>query len=248
LTGSVARGDGAFDQLSDLDVELYVNEPAVLLGQSTWYEQFGDVLVVEALDNPGWHPTRLVYYADGKIDFMIAPAQVLAVGVAYDRQFRVLLDKDHIPNAFRQRAPREDDRPTPNQFLDCVHRFYAAALMWAKYLVRNDPWATRVRDWDSKNQLLQMAEWNEKARKGWDLDTWTQGQRPREWADPALVSQLDACWSGVSRDDSARALLNSISIFGRLSSQVAIALGIPPFDNNAVRTEIDRLLAMAAQR
>jgi aminoglycoside 6-adenylyltransferase len=73
LTGSVARGEGAFDEWSDLDIELYVSNPSALLDHDTWYEQFGEVLVVEALENPGWHPTPLVYYADGKIDFIIAP-------------------------------------------------------------------------------------------------------------------------------------------------------------------------------
>ncbi len=63
LTGSVARGSGAADAQADLDVELYVANPLLLLQDDTWYHQFGEVLVVEALENPGWHPTRLVYYA-----------------------------------------------------------------------------------------------------------------------------------------------------------------------------------------
>src|SRR5438067_2777157 len=82
LTGSAARGDEAVDELSDLDIELYVTDPSVLLEHDAWYHQFGEVLVVEALENPGWHPTRLVYYADGKIDFMVAPTDVLADGVS----------------------------------------------------------------------------------------------------------------------------------------------------------------------
>jgi hypothetical protein len=54
-------------------------------------------------------------------------------------------------------------RQRPN-CLDCVHLFYAAVIMWAKYLVRDDSWSAKVRDWDSKKQLLQMAEWHEKSR------------------------------------------------------------------------------------
>jgi predicted nucleotidyltransferase len=60
LTGSVARGEDEFGELSDLDIELYVSDPSALLDHSAWYEQFGEVLVVETLENPGWHPTRLV--------------------------------------------------------------------------------------------------------------------------------------------------------------------------------------------
>ena len=93
LTGSLARDPGAADAESDLDVELYVTDPSLLLQDNTWYHQFGEVLVVEALENPDWHPTRLVYYADGKIDFMIGPATVLQGSVSIssldsDRQGR----------------------------------------------------------------------------------------------------------------------------------------------------------------
>jgi Streptomycin adenylyltransferase len=56
LTGSVAA-PGAADALSDLDIELYAIDPHALLQSSSWYHEFGEVLVVEALPNPGWHPT-----------------------------------------------------------------------------------------------------------------------------------------------------------------------------------------------
>lgn len=48
LTGSVARGETAFDDLSDLDLELYVRYPSALLDHDDWYRQFGEVLVVLA--------------------------------------------------------------------------------------------------------------------------------------------------------------------------------------------------------
>jgi aminoglycoside 6-adenylyltransferase len=242
LTGSVARGEGAFDELSDLDVELYVSEPSALLEHDTWYEQFGEVLVVEALDNPGWHPTRLVYYADGKIDFMIASTSVLTDGVFYERPFQLLLDKDNLYGAFGRRPSRRCSPPTRNEFLKCVHWFYAAAIMWAKYLARDDPWSAKVRDWDSKKLLLQMAEWDQKARTGWDLDAWSFGARLRDWADPELVSSIDGCWSGLSPAESAQALFKSLSLFETLSTRTATTLGIEPFDSRRIRKRIEPLL------
>jgi hypothetical protein len=47
LSGSVACGPTHVHALSDLDVELYVTEPATLLNTTAWYAQFGEVLVVE---------------------------------------------------------------------------------------------------------------------------------------------------------------------------------------------------------
>jgi hypothetical protein len=59
LTASVAREGHAADELSDLDIELYVLDTAPLLNHREWYQRFGQVLVVEELQNPDWHPTRL---------------------------------------------------------------------------------------------------------------------------------------------------------------------------------------------
>ena len=137
LTGSAALGGDSLGELSDLDVELYVSERDLLLEDKSWYGRFGKVLVVEALLNPGWHATRLVYYAGGKVDFMVGPVSVLDED-RYDRPFRVLLDKDNL--AARLAVASADwTLPRPEQFDDCVNGFYAAALMWAKCLVRDEP-------------------------------------------------------------------------------------------------------------
>lgn len=242
LTGSVARDSENVDEEADLDVELYVTDPSPLLRHDAWYHQFGEVLVVEALENPGWHPTRLVYYADGKIDFMIAPAAALTGGIVYDRPFRVLLDKDGGAGALQRAVPVPAQPPTDAEFLQCVHWFYAAVIMWAKYLARDDPWAAKMRDWDSKRLLLTMLEWDHRARKGWDYDTWYLGTHLREWVDPDLLEKIDACWSGSSRPDSLRALRASLALFDFLSRRVAGSLGMEPFDASRVRRRIDHLV------
>lgn len=241
LTGSLARDPEAADAESDLDVELYVTDPSLLLQDDTWYQQFGEVLVVEALENPGWHPTRLVYYADGKIDFMIAPTTVLGDSVEYDRPFRILNDKDGVARAFQRTARVERQPPTSADFLECIHWFYAAAIMWAKYVARDDPWAAKQRDWDSKQLLLTMLEWDHKARKGWDYETWYLGVHLGQWVDAELLGPIAACWSGFSRQDSTRALRASLSLFDVLSTRTAITLGIAPFDATRVRRRIDHL-------
>jgi aminoglycoside 6-adenylyltransferase len=225
LTGSAARGPQDLHELSDLDVELYVKVPSVLLEHSGWYEQFGEVLVVESLDNPGWHPTRLVYYTGGKIDFMIAPADALRVA-SYARPFRVLVDKDgtardlstsHVP----------DNIPTVSAFMECVDGFYAAAIMCAKCIVRNEPWLAKLRDWESKQSLLRMIEWDHKARYGLVYDTWYQGKHLQRWADNDVLMALDNCWSGFGPSQTAAALLASVDLFERLRARAAESFGIP---------------------
>ena len=87
-----------------------------------------------------------------------------------------------------------------------------------------------------------MLEWDHKARKGWDYDTWYLGVHLREWVDAELLGPIDACWSGVSRPDSVRALRASLDLFDVLRTRTATTLGIAPFDATRVRWRIDHLI------
>jgi aminoglycoside 6-adenylyltransferase len=243
LTGSTARG--ATDAYSDLDIELYVVDAAPLLLHEDWYRQFGTVLVVEALENEDWYPSRLVYYAGGKIDFTIIPLSVLERAMEYDRPFQVVLDKDGRQNAFHAISAPSAVPPSEAEFLECVHWFYAAVIMWAKQRIRQDPFAATLRDRDSKDQLVRMVEWDHRARKGWDYDTWYRGVHLREWADPELLSAIEATWGSVDPEDARRAILASLDLFGLMSTRTARSLGYIPFDDSGVRAEVARLLRAA---
>jgi aminoglycoside 6-adenylyltransferase len=243
LTGSLARDDGRSHPLSDLDIELYVRDPNVLLGRRDWYAPFGEVLVVEELGNPGWHPTRLVYYVDGKIDFMIGPVAAVEAGGRYDRAFRVLVDKDGLGEGLRVEA-EPNAPPDADAFARCVNWFWAAALMEAKAIVRDEPWMTMIRDRDLKDELLRMIEWDHRARYGWTYDTWHLGVRMREWMDLDVQDSLAARTAGSAVEEAGPALLASMELFDRLARRTAAALAVAPFDARPVRAEIDRILRM----
>jgi len=90
-----------------------------------------------------------VYYIDGKIDFMVGPVDALPA-VRYARLFRVLLDKDRAADASPPVELLATDPPTAASFRECIHWFYAAALMRAKCVVRDEPWQAKFRDRDLK--------------------------------------------------------------------------------------------------
>ena len=119
VLGSLARGDDGADHLSDLDVELYVLDPAPLLDHREWYQRFGQVLVVEELEDPDWHPTRLIYYVDGKIDFMIADVKAARRSIGYTRPYRVLIDKDGLSEHLHTAS---DPAPSHARRLRDVHQ------------------------------------------------------------------------------------------------------------------------------
>lgn len=242
LTGSLARGPDEVHPLSDADVELYVRDPDDLLGRRDWYRRFGDVLVVEELDNPGWHPTRLVYYVDAKVDFMVGPVGAVEHGATYERPFRILVDKDGLASGLRLQSG-DASPPGADEFGRCINWFFAAALMQAKAVVRDEPWMAKIRDRDLKDELLRMIEWDHRSRYGWGFDTWHLGVRMRTWMDADIQQPLEACWAGFAPDETRTALLASIDLFVRLARRTADALGLTPFDTGPVRREIDRIIA-----
>jgi aminoglycoside 6-adenylyltransferase len=241
LTGSMARGVEHTDEWSDLDVELYAEDQARLLDDDSWYATFGKVLAVEALPNPGEHPTRLLYLVDGKIDFTVAPATSLAT-TGYVRPFRVLIDKDEKAVDLAVAVPLPARWPTPAELVECMNFFFAAALMCAKAIVRGELWAATIRDRDLKDQLLTMIEWDHKARYGWDYDTWYDGKYLRAWADADVQQALASCWARFDAGDMRRALIASLDLFEILAERLQSATGSIAFDVAAARAEVLRIL------
>lgn len=189
---------------------------------------------------PGWYPTRLAYYVDGKIDFILSPAGDIGVDT-YDDPFRVLLDKDHVS----ERLPlvtADNGMPRDAEFSECVNWFYAAAIMGARCVVRNELWLAKVRDWDAKQELLKMIQWDHRARHGQDFRTWFLGKHLDQWMDADLRIALDRCWAAFPASDAHAVLMATIELSDRLAYRTAEALGLPRPAIDASRTEVARIL------
>jgi aminoglycoside 6-adenylyltransferase len=89
----------------------------------------------------------------------------------YTRPYRVLVDKDGLSHHLHLTSDPKACPPTAAEFATSINWFYAAALMCAKCIVRDEPWMAKVRDWDLKTELLQMIVWDHTSRHGWDFDT-----------------------------------------------------------------------------
>lgn len=239
LTGS--GGSKTAHRLSDRDVEVYTADVEALLADEAWWSRLGEVLVVERLENADGHPTRLVYYADGKLDFTLIPADQLGSG-SYVRPFEVLLDKDGATTGM-QRTPLAWPRPSAADVDESVNWAYAAALMCAKALVRDELWAAKFRDVDLKDQLLHMIEWDHRTRYGDDLDTRYLGTRMHHWMDADIRAELRDCWGHFDKNDSAAALRRTVALYARLAERTADALELPSFDHERLARELTTILA-----
>jgi aminoglycoside 6-adenylyltransferase len=238
LTGSGGARDAHC--LSDRDIEIYCTDVDGLLADESWWMGLGQVLVVERLENPGRHPTRLVYYVGGKLDFNLLRAERLGDQV-YDRPFQVLVDKDGT--APSEVTPSTWAPPDASKFDESVNWAYAAALMCAKAVVRGELWSAKIRDNDLKGQLLEMIEWDHRTRYGPDFDTRYLGTRMNDWMDADVRHALHTCWGHFDAIDAEHALRSSLDLYVVLAKRTASNLGLPDFDPDALRAELETILS-----
>lgn len=241
LTGSAAAH--LAHPLSDRDLELYVTDPDQLLQDESWWTELGEVLVVERLENPGWYPTRLVYYAGGKLDFTIFPAEALP-GRSYDRPFEFLVDKDDHAHSVTRTSPVHA-LPSSDELSQSLHWAYAAALMSAKAIVRDEPWSAKIRDRDLKEELLKVIEWDHRVRYGPNVDTRFLGSRMRQWMDAEIQADLERCWARFDLDETAAALDATTQLLARLADRTARTLDYEPFPHARLHAEIRAILDSA---
>lgn len=240
MTGSAAADET--HALSDRDIEVYAIDAVPLLADDSWWEQLGDVLVVERLANPDWHPARLVYYVGGKLDLTVIRTDALET-IHRERPFTVLMDKDGLCRSLLQTAA---GNPLPDEaaFDERLNWGYAAALMCAKAIIRDEPWSAKVRDSDLKASLLMLIEWDHRVRHGLEYDVRFLGSRMRQWMDADVQQALEQCWGHFDAADSAAALRASIALFAELGTRIAGGLGFQAFDHERVGREVESILAM----
>lgn len=237
----VLTGSGAADTqhgLSDRDLELHVRDTSTLEADDSWWSMLGDVLAVERLENDNDQPTRLIYYAGGKLDFTLIDIE--DERGTYDRPFVVLLDKDNDRSNFSL-TTQVPEIPDQELFDECCNWASAAALMAAKAIARDEPWSEMTRDADLKAELLRVIEWDHNVRYGSDRDVRHLGTRMRLWMDLDVQRRLETCATTFGREN-RDALMATLDLFEDLATRVARETGLTAFNLQRVRTEAQGIL------
>jgi len=236
MTGSRARGDGRVDEFSDLDIEIIADDPEPLMRDDAWWRAFGRVLVhLPTIIRPR-HETRLVFYEGGmKVDFSICGRERVGVMVEsqalnrlYERGYRVLVDKDGItgrlPAATGSFVPNE--LPAQAEFVAVVNEFWFEAAHIPRYILRDELWVVKFRDWTMKQQLLKMLEWHAIARNEQPVDVWHIGTHMRDWVDETTRGEMRVIFGAFDAASSWRALLATTELFRRLATETAALAGL----------------------
>lgn len=237
-TGSRARGRRV-DAFSDLDIELVGPRPLDLAGDSSWIDDFGEVMVTLALENDqpgglGW-PTRLVVFAEGrKVDFMLAGwpriEEMARHGLddLYDHGYVVHLDK----TGQTSRLPRPRlEPPTPRppsqvEFSSIESEFWFEGTQVAVYLARGDLWVVKFREHTMRQCLLRMLEWLVQSDPVAPKYTWHIGHHIDEWLPKREFEAVQEVFTHFDGDDTLRGLSASMELFADVSARVASRLSL----------------------
>lgn len=259
VTGSVARGEA--DELSDLDVELFLDHLPHQRDEEPALGALGDlVLVVDELTGYEGYPARLVLLEwEGrvrKVDFSLLPIELLDHPLSrgrrdlYRRGHLVPVDRSDIAARIAERlAEVEADAGSLDQAdLDrLVHDVLFDSLYVARFLARDEHWAAQALLANLRALLLRLLE----------VDARSRGEDPRHlglgierWADDETRERLDATFAGAGVGDVLDAATAILAIGRGVGRRLAELEGLryPEAADAAVTAELDRLTAAARAR
>jgi aminoglycoside 6-adenylyltransferase len=238
VIGSRARSDHPADQWSDLDMIVIAIDPQLYSDSSRWLDRIGRVRLTFVEPTPdGRSLERRALFEGGlDVDFALTPLRLIEgllngslpadVADTFRRGMRVLLDKDQLIERLQTSLlPLADFQP-PSEvaFLSNVNDFWYHAVWSAKHLRRGELWwAKSACDDRLKYLLREMLEWQARALKGPNFDTWLRGRFLEEWADPRAVQQLPQVFAHYDRADLQRALLATMELYRWLAVETAQA-------------------------
>lgn len=230
LLGSHARKTRT-DRMSDIDLCLFVTNPADLIDDRVWLHQFapvwastteqeGDHKIVNVIYEPGLMVEIGIYATDVLLGMQSALPQYMESGYA------ILVDKDKtardLPKPSNTYIPPED--PTPELFHAVIQRFWFNVYNNAKYIWRGEYWRAKTCDWQLKQDLLQMMGWHAALCRGQTNFTIYKGKHLQEWTDPETYTALMSAFGRFYPADSWRALEETIKLFSRLAKEIAETL------------------------
>lgn len=236
LEGSSASNKKT-DEFSDYDLSVISKEPEKLLNDNSWYENIEDIMVCLPLsfkENSTEIHVRLAMYDGGaKIDYGIYPIKYVTdiiksqkLTQRYRLGYEVLLDKDNMvkfPKADHKLYPVE--KISQEEFFRWVNTFFYEASQMPMYLVREDLWHNKLRDWTLKEYTLRILELSEKVKNGWDYNVGVDGKKMKSWLSSENYKLIKDTFGRFDKDDSWKSLFATLKAFSKIGKETAELLG-----------------------
>jgi aminoglycoside 6-adenylyltransferase len=241
LTSSRANPGSSLDCFSDYDVIVVATDILPFLNGTTWLQHFGAVLVLyrdPIRKEFGFERFALItQYEDGaKIDFTLWPvallkqvAQLPALPEQLDVGYRVLLDKDSLavglqPPSYQAHVPAPPDQA---EFENLIEEFFHESTYVAKHLWRGDLMPMKFSfDHQMKQVYLRrMLEWRMEIDHDWSARPGASGKGLKKFVRPEIWAELQNTYVGADINDNWDVLFRTISLFRKVATEVAQALG-----------------------
>jgi len=244
VIGSRARAETAGpgtrpDEWSDLDLIVFITEPAVYAQDEVWLSELGVVWLAHHNITFSGDAEWLTLFANGlKADFVLARAsgslQAMIDQSPYQavlrRGLRVVLNKDGPKTDLTLPTPQSESPapPTPAEFTALINHAWLTATRTARLLKRGELWQAKAQvDTVFKDRLLTMLEWHIQVKYGLERDTWYEGRYLKQWAEPDILAEIPATFARYQVDDLWRALSAGLTLFRRLATETAERLQYP---------------------
>jgi aminoglycoside 6-adenylyltransferase len=245
LVGSQARTDTPADDLSDVDLALFVDDPEHYLDDAAWVRSFGELLLtfVEPTAVGGFEERRVLFRDGLEVDFAILPAAVAAAPppeaqAVLARGFSILYDGIGLP-ALETAAITPRPRPSQERLDQLSNDFWYHVLWGAKKLRRGELLlAKQVCDCYLTERIVELVRW--RAR---DEDTWHGYRFFERWAGEQTLDALRPTFAQYDAADIGRGLRAKGEVFGELEHDVAQRFRlVEPVDRSEILRRMDELL------
>ncbi len=241
LVGSAARTVRPADENSDLDIILFVDDPAPWVADAEWVRAVGQpwVTFVEATMIGHMVERRVLFDNGVDVDFSLVPppaleptdADLLAhVRLTLQRGAVVL----HDPDGFLARAVAQADasspaerveRPSASEVENVVGDLLYHVVWTARKAARGELWvAAECLNAHMQARLLTLARWHA-ALIGGAQDTWHGGRFLEHWADPRGVAGLRRAMATSERASITTALRAACELTELLGGELAPRVG-----------------------
>jgi aminoglycoside 6-adenylyltransferase len=236
VVGSYARSELPADRWSDLDVGLFVDDPALLADDASWVEEFGTpVLTFLEPTAFGDRVERRVLYESGEdVDFPLIDAsdwRALASSadarLVLSRGYRLLYDELGMEDELAKVTPLADPWPPDAAAFDQLTSDFWFHALWAAKKLRRGEVLTALGCLDRLvlSSTVTMLAWHARAVDP-SVDTWHGTRFVERWADPGALVRLESATPRYSVRDVARALWETIDLFETLEDETARRLGL----------------------
>lgn len=252
IVGSQVRAEVPADELSDVDLVLVVDDPALYTESASWLETFGTPLLTFLEPTPvgGLLERRVLFESGLETDFSLVPASALkglladseALGVLA-RGYRILYDEVGLDEQFSRATRVEPAHATASQLAELSHDFWYHAVWAAKKLRRGEIYvAKQACDGYLKSLVVEFLAI--KARDS-GTETWHQGRFLERWAEPSDIAELAGTFARYDAADVARAIKATADMFARLERELCDRRGMRALVNH---DEIGRRLEVLLEQ